>query len=472
MRSLLLAGASCAALVFLSACGANETVAQCAAPRLVPSELRVGDGALDRGWIGGVSLVDVDGDGDLDLMATRGYDTSAENVPFRYDRSMLYINDGRGRFTHAADNPLSNAGNPDSGSTWGDVDGDGDLDAFVSIQHNRPDRFYRNLGQGRFAREELGDATTAPGSNFSSTWGDIDGDGDLDLVSGGPTLEPSQPNLVFRNDNGRFVRVADSPLANGVSNAGAVLFADIDNDGDQDFFAAHSDITRVNNMTPATFESAQIFRNDGQGRFTRMEGQAFDDRAFPAIGGTFGDIDNDGDLDLFIQAQPGGDLPGGSHRMMSDRLYRNDGQGHYTHDAAFTGPAHRDIGGGAAFADFDGDGDLDLIAASYGTGIALYMNDGTGVFTLVEDAALSGRVNTQLSGRVNTHAAVATGDLDGDGDIDAAIGNWGDSHAGEFVTLLTNESASCGQPLRVRLENRAGASDPIGAHVTMVTQGR
>ena len=116
-----------AALLVCACSSAGARVAvDCLAPRLTPSSLVVGDGSLDRGFPGGVSLVDVDGDGDLDLMATRGYSPIARPL-LRYDRSMLYRNDGAGHFTHDTTSVLSNADNPASGSTWGDVDGDGDL---------------------------------------------------------------------------------------------------------------------------------------------------------------------------------------------------------------------------------------------------------------------------------------------------------------------------------------------------------
>jgi hypothetical protein len=398
-----------------------------------------------------VSLVDVDSDGDLDLMATRGY--SPVTTPVAYDRSMLYINDGAGTFSHSLDSSLSNADNPDSGSTWGDVDGDGDLDAFVSTQHRRTDVFHRNLGGGRFAREELGDATRTPGSNFSSSWVDIDGDDDLDLFVGGPTLEMGQPNLVYRNDNGSFVRVKDAGIEGDSANAGAVLWADIDDDGDQDLFAAYSDILRRNNIPPARTEWSQLYRNDGNWKFVRTEGQAFGDSAYSAIMAALGDIDNDRDLDLFL-----------GHFGGRDAIFLNDGAGHFTKDDRFAGHTHEHESTSATLADFDFDGDLDLVGTYYEEGIRLWQNDGTGSFTLVADTALLERTAHYWS--------AASGDIDGDGDIDLLLGNWGMTREGDYITILRNESALCGSALRVRLRDRNGAPDPIGARVTLVTRGR
>jgi hypothetical protein len=441
------------ASVWLAAGCGREPVqaATCPAPRLVPAPFTVGDGTLDRGFPGGVSLADVDGDGDLDLMATRGYSPTAR--PLRYDRSLLYLNDGAGNFTRDTASALSNAENPASGSTWGDVDQDGDLDAFVNTQHNRTDVFYHNLGGGRFARQELGDATQTRGSNFSSSWVDIDVDGDLDLFVGGPTLERGQPNLVYRNDGGSFVRVADSPIAGDSANAGAVLWADVDNDGDPDLFVAYSDILRRNNLAPARTETSQLWRNDGNWTFVRTTGQAFSDSVYSAIMAALGDTDNDGDLDLFL-----------GHFGGRDAMFLNDGQGRFTRDDRFDGHTHPQESTSATLADFDLDGDLDLVATYYNEGIRLWQNDGAGGFSLVQDSALLGRAAHYWS--------AASGDIDADGDVDLLIGNWGMTDQGDFITRLRNESERCGQPLRVRLRDRHGTPDPIGARVILITRGR
>ena len=434
----------------------------CSPPRFQSMDLLVGDGKLDSGYVAGLSFADVDNDGDPDLMVTRGYGPQKEGVPPQYDQSMLYINLGNKKFARQADSPMSNSDDPASGSTWADIDGDGDLDAFVSTQHNHLDRFYRNSGSGRMVREELGDATKTPGSNFSSVWADFDADGDLDLVSGGPTLDLPQPSLVYRNDDGRFVRVISSPLENGSSNPGAILWADVDNDGDQDAFFTNSDIIRMNKLAPAAFESSQLLLNDREGRYSRTTGQDFAGGDFPANGAAFGDIDNDGDLDLYLQLEPGGDLPDGLKRSMHDRLFLNDGAGHFTIDASFTGPEHDDVTGGVVLADLDQDGDLDVVATNFNRPIALYLNNGRGQLEPVDDPV--------LSKIVLPHTSLVAADIDGDGDIDLAAGTWSEGMP-HPVLLLINESPSCGQPIRIHLHDRNGSVDPIGARVTVRSKG-
>lgn len=409
---------------------------------------RAGDGARDRGFSGGVSLADVDDDGDLDLMTTGGY--SPVERPMRYRANTLYINDGAGVFSHAPDSEFTVADNAFSGSTWGDVDQDGDLDAFVATQHGRPDVFVRNLGGGHFAREPLGEATTTNGSNFTATWVDIDGDNDLDLVSGGPTLELPAPLFIYRNDGGVFTRVSGLPIENEASNGGAVLWADFDNDGDPDQLVANSDVLRRSGMDPARYEAPQIYRNDGNWSFERTEDQGFDDITYNSSVAATGDIDNDGDLDLYFANFSG-----------SAYIFLNDGAGQFTRDARFSGPTHEGWATGATFTDLDLDGDLDLVAAGYNWPIRIWVNNGTGAFAL----------DDRFAGRISTYSGAAAGDLDGDGDLDVVLGNWGETVEGEFPTLLTNQSTLCGSPLRVQLRDHHGARDPLNARVTLVTLG-
>jgi len=435
--------------LLLAACASQaEVTANVCAPRLTHTPLIVGDGTRDRAFYGGVSLADVDGDGDLDLMATGGYAPSVQ--PFRYRANTLYINDGAGHFTHSPDPEFLVADNPNSGSSWADIDDDGDLDAFISTQHQKPDVFLRNLGGGRFAREALGDATATAGSNFAGSWVDMDGDGDYDLMSGGPTLEMNAPLLVYRNDGGNFIRVRNVTIENGASNVGAILWADFDNDGDSDLFAANSDILRRSNIAPAERESPQYYRNDGDWSFVRTEGQGFDAIEFNATAAATADIDSDGDLDLYFANYQGASF-----------IFLNDGRGRFTRDARFISPSHEGWATGAVFADLDFDGDSDLVAAGYEWAPRIWVNDGTGAFTL----------DQSLSAHVSTYSGGATGDIDGDGDIDVVLGDWGNPSEGQYPAILRNDSTPCGRSLRIALRSQAGAPDPIGARVTLITRG-
>ncbi|MCE9521585.1 MAG: CRTAC1 family protein [Alphaproteobacteria bacterium] len=442
-----------AAAILLIATG-NAWAGTCPAPKFTVSDVIVGDGSLDRGFPGGISLVDVDGDGDIDLMATHGFDPTANKyVP---DRSMLYLNDGQGHFTHALDSTLSSTIGPTSGSTWGDVDGDGDLDAFVGTEIGALDVFYRNLGHGRFERQELGDATKTKGSNFTAAWADIDGDGDLDLYVGGPTLEPPAKALVYRNDAGTFKRVTNTPLENGDSNPGAALWSDLDNDGDVDLLLANSDIARQSNLPPAAIEHTIIYRNNGNWNFEASTGNDFQTPAFPATSAALGDVDNDGDLDLLLG------LYAGDKATKRDRLFLNDGRAHFTESRGLMLPEHDQMQFAVAMADFNLDGNLDLVAASYNAPVLVYAGDGKGRFTPAADAG--------LAMRKRAHSSIATGDVNGDGRQDVVIGSWAETAKGEPMTLLLNETPSCGAWSEITLKDEHRTPNPPGARVTLVTK--
>lgn len=412
--------------------------------------LIVKDDGRDRGYPGGLSLGDVDGDGDLDLLATRGYDPTAKS--YRGDRSLLYVNDGRGSFARQ-ETPWADEEAPDSGATLADVDGDGDLDAYVNTQHKKPNRYFRNEGGGRFVAAELGEATQDKSSDFSSSFADIDGDGDLDLYVSGPTLELNNVNLAFRNDAGRFVAVTGTAIDNGKNNPAAALWGDVDNDGDVDLIVANSDVLRLSKYPPAPIGHSVLYRNERSWNFSVDPEQPFAKPGYPAISAALGDLDNDGDLDLFL----------GSHVYNTDPrpdwLFVNDGKGRFA--LAQTFPTHTETATGAAFADFNGDGNLDLLATSYQGPVEVFTGDGTGKFALVEDRALA-------EVRKGRWAAV-TGDIDGDGRIDALLGSWGETAEGDYITIMRNRTPKCGSWAELIVKDRAGAPNPPGTRVTLTT---
>jgi hypothetical protein len=383
-------------------------------------------------------------------MLTGGYDTTARFAP---TRSLLYLNDGKGGLVRQDSSALSSEIAAASGSTWADVDADGDLDVFVTTELRQPDVFFRNLGGGRFERQPMGEATELKASGFTSAWADVDGDGDLDLFAGGPALELPTLSHVFRNDGGRMAEVAGPPLDNGKSNPAAALWADFDNDGDLDLLVANNDLSRAQKYQPAEHEAPVLYRNDGGWRFVATSAGALGAPGVNGFCAAMGDVDNDGDLDVFIGQSRG-----------RDRLFLNDGAGRFVEAADFHSPEHKDLAGGAAFVDLDLDGDLDLLVANYGEGILAWTNDGSGRLTPLDAPA--------LAARRSAYSGLAVGDLDGDGDFDAVIGTWIEAHGGDFATVLRNETARTGRWLELVLQDARGAPDPVGARVTLVSIGR
>ncbi|NEQ73972.1 MAG: tandem-95 repeat protein, partial [Okeania sp. SIO2C9] len=239
---------------------------------------------VDVGFFSAPTFADIDGDGDLDAFIGE------------IDGIIKYFeNDGSGNFTEVTgiDNPLDGVNGIESSPTFADIDDDGDLDAFIG-QADGIIKYFENDGSGNFT-EVTGIDNPLDGvdvGDYSSpTFADIDGDGDLDAFIG----EIDGNINYFENDgSGNFTEVTgiDNPL-DGVDlgNFSAPTFADIDGDGDLDAFIGE------------TYGTINYFENDGSGNFTEVTGTAnpFDgvdvgDYSSP----TFADIDGDGDLDAFI----------------------------------------------------------------------------------------------------------------------------------------------------------------------------
>jgi hypothetical protein len=172
-----------------------------------------------------VTLGDVDGDGDLDLV--EGKNNGQAN--------RVYVNDGTGSFT---DSGQALGVNGTESVVLGDVDDDGDLD-LVTGNFSQANRVYINNGTGGFTA-----SNQALGANFTTsvTLGDVDGDGDLDLVEGS-NIFSTITNRIYVNDGvGSFT---DSGQALGSSGTESVTLGDVDNDGDLDLVASSSDASRV-----------------------------------------------------------------------------------------------------------------------------------------------------------------------------------------------------------------------------------
>lgn len=287
----------------------------------------------------------------------------------------------------------------------------------------------------------LSDTSSSP----SASWIDFDQDGDDDLyvLNGYGSLEenPSpQQNKLYRNDgNGGFTLVRDHPLVNDRTFSGSSTWGDYDNDGDSDVFVA-------NQRGADNF----LFRNDGNGSFVRTrEGAIVNDggRSFSAV---WVDVDGDGLLDLHVLN--GRDGEGGQ----VDFVYRNRGGGQFARVDTLGFAADSLPSGGAAWADFDSDGDVDLFLPVYaGTPNRLYRNDGDWAFT--EIAQEAGLTTDPLPFSPRTSVAHWV-DFDGDLDLDLFVGNTG----GTVDFLFENDGSGHFDKV---------AAGRIGLDATYVTDG-
>ena len=341
---------------------------------------------------GGLNLLhaDYDDDGRLDLFVLRGAWLLEEG---RIRNSLLrneigYETGGFVDVTAAAG--LADPAWPTQAATWGDYDGDGDLDLYVgneaSEAHEYPSQLFRNRGDGSF--EDVAKDAGVENLRYAKgvAWGDVDNDGDLDLY-----VSNFGANRLYLNQGGVF---ADAAVRMGVTEpereSFATWFFDYDNDGDLDLYVG--DYRDQATEVVASFMGSDpgvgqplLYRNDcgpepgcgGRLRMTEVSRQLGIRRPALPMGANYGDLDNDGWLDFYLgTGEP--DLAS----LMPNVMYRFDGR--VFHEVTFAGGfGHLQKGHGVAFGDLDGDGDMDLLhqlGGFYPTdtfGNALFENPGS-----------------------------------------------------------------------------------------------
>jgi hypothetical protein len=287
---------------------------------------------------GSVSWGDYDNDTDLDILITDANDE---------EKTLIYKN-VEGNFEEV-DPGFYYAGSFSHG-TWADYDNDGDLDVFLSGSWQSI--LYRNDGNDQF---NLTENTFAMLSSSAADWADFDRDGDLDLILTGDT-GGGMITYLYINDDGAFLE-SILPII-GLS-GGSIEWGDYDNDGDLDILTLGFD----DFVAPEVY----IFRNDGDGQYVNIDASLFPVAAGNA---TWGDYDNDGDLDVALTGKCSG------CGVLLSAVYENQGNDQFQDINAGLADAEFSH---IAWGDFDGDTDLDLIltGGNYsGSGFAkIYRND-------------------------------------------------------------------------------------------------
>lgn len=374
----------------------------------------------------GVAWGDFDGDGFEDFYITNWSGTG----------NRLHRNNGDGTFTLVAGTPLSDTGFG-GGATWADIDNDGDLDLFLVNSGNN--KFFRNDGNNVFV-----DITTPElahgGLSRSASWSDFDNDGLVDLyfsVSG--ITIAGQVNQLFRNLGGNvFVRhqsaVMDAPERVGRGMA----WCDFDGDGHLDLYLANGGPPDSNANFPEVSHANALIRNNGDGTFSNVTPANMLLEEDDSRSVAWADYDNDGDFDLFVaKVSPG-----------PNTMFANTPEG-FVEVAPELG-----VNGGtrdAAWGDYDNDGDLDLYLSSQGTNQLFENVNGTFVEVTIPVLAIS------ANGR-----GVAWGDYDNDGDLDLLIAVSGRNK------LLRNDTVTDNNWLKVRLTGVISNRAAIGARVTVI----
>ena len=446
----------------------------------------------------GAALFDYDGDGDLDVYLVQGTilepgkklaDARFAPPGEHFPGNRLFRNDliPSGRLQFEDVSAISGASHVGYGMgvATGDIDGDGDLDLYVT--NFGPNVLYRNNGDGTFADITSQAGADDPRWSTSAAFFDYDRDGDLDLfltnyvdftVRGNiscfdPTGAPDYcnpavyrpvPSRLLRNDgSGRFADVtAAAGLHTAFGKGLGVTCADFNADGWPDVFVANDGTEN------------QLWMNHRDGTFrdaALLAGVAYnaDGQTQAGMGITAGDFDLDGDDDVFI-----------THLLRETHtLYLNDGKGTFTDVSIRFGlarPSFFATGFGTAWFDYNGDGLLDLFSANGGVTVVetlrgspypyrqrnqLFQNQEAKRFRDVTEAA-GPAFQVQDVGR-----GAAFGDIDNDGDIDILVTN----NNGP-VRLLLNETLPHNRFLMVQPQAKNGNRYAIGARVGLLRHGQ
>ena len=431
----------------------------------------------------GVALFDYDADGDVDIYFLNGAPLKGTQVDAP-PKNRLYRNDGNWKFTDVTDRSGLGDTGYGLGVAVGDYDNDGDPDVYVN--NYGPNVLYRNNGDGTFTdvTKTAGVANghqVGAGANFL----DMDGDGDLDLfvsnyvgftyanhkviyqagrpAYSGPADYPPTANNLFRNNgDGTFTEVsAASGIGPHKGTGMGTVCLDFDNDGDTDIYVANDGLGNF------------LFRNDGTGKFEEVglasgAGYNVNGDAQSSMGIGCGDYNNDGWIDFFVTGYQG--------EMTA--LYKNLGKGLFDDVTRMAGAGAGTVphvNWGNEFVDFDNDGDRDLFianghfereakkvadSASYLSPNILLMNTGDGKFVNVSDKSGDG-LKVKLSSR-----GAGFDDLDNDGDVDVVVLNWK-----ERPTILRNDSPRGNHWLQVRLKGTKTNRSGVGARVKVVAGG-
>ena len=373
-------------------------------------------------------FADATDDGHPDLYFTMNFD-----VP---QADLFFVNGGDSTFAElGAARGIADFGVGSHGAAFADLDNDGDYDLVngATGEEGAPNNIFRNNGQGFFTEVTPASMATRAEATRGMVTFDMDRDGDLDIFAVSGFLGSDDPagerNELYRNDgNLQFTAITSGAAYNAEAGQG-VTDTDYDGDGDIDLIASN----RTGRLA--------VLRNDG-GVFTQVTAAALGIDRDAASGITMADIDTDGDQDMLLV-----DLDASDERV--GYLYRNNGGGTFTRVQEFSS-IEGFMGG---FADLDNDQDLDLVFA--GDDVA-YLNDGAGGFTPGPAVPVAG---------IDDPRSIAFADIDGDGDLDFAIG------AKRSSNWLVRNNASGANWLHVVLVSPQGQRGAFGAKVSLYLDG-
>lgn len=381
---------------------------------------------------GGVSFVDFNIDGWDDISFTT---ESGEQLLFFENRQGTYAPIDLGVNNTEATKQI----------LWADYDNDGDKDLFVTSSEGL-NKFYINEGDMSLIdiSENVGLFTTNQYTS-GAAFGDIDNDGDLDLIiTNRDIISKNQRNYLYLNDGGTFIDITvDAGLSEENDLTFCAIFFDYNTDGYQDIYIVNDRYTKSN----------KLYKNNGNLTFTDVSTESNTGITIDAMSGTVGDYNGDGLFDLYVTNTEEGNFH-----------FNNNGDGTFSNVASALGTTFESFAWGAVFLDADLDADLDLYVSGMLKGgtdprlpSAFYENE-EGLYTIPEDAGFENDKRISFSN--------AIGDIDNDGLPDIIVMN----HA-ENNFLWHNTTENNNNWLKVKLQGVQSNADGIGSIIEVFAGG-
>ncbi len=376
---------------------------------------------LTNSWT--ANIIDLNDDGFEDIFVTDKDETKP---------NLFYLNNKNKTFTKTTIAFLTSDLAPTVCTSWGDINNDGKRDVLVMNDTRKINKLFKNNGAFQFSSIPLGDVTSnkQPGYFHNGSFVDYDNDGYLDIFM--CNYAPTKFSELYHNKgDGTFTQITNDPVVSESFASIGATWADFDNDGDQDLFIPNG--FEVNNS---------FFINNGNGKFTKEKNSIIVNDGGNSVGSCWGDINNDGWLDLFVS----------NASNENNFLYINDKKGGFT--KVTTGQVVTDGGHshGCSFADVDNDMDLDLYVTNDQGKKFLYMNDGTGNFTR--------KTNEVVEANYGKSMGHSWFDADRDGDLDLFV----PTHSGQKNYLFSNNGNS-NHWISIKLTGNISNKDGIGARV-------